>query len=517
MIAWCGARRPIRAAVATAFWLAGGSLAGLAAAADLDVRAYGIDARPRPGPVTAFQPVRSLAPIPFEFPFDWGMDPYHDQTWRFRLHTLRIVDQALAAGDFDFPRELFLDWQRWHENCWWSSRLCFERASDQSWDDMATGIRASRLSYLIRSTGWRDDRLVALAEQHAEKLQEPAFVADNHNHALFQLHGLAALCLDHELRACRDADGFLRRELDALLRGQFTAAGIHRENSPAYHFFMADQLARMAPLLEPFAPELSAVRQRIEDQKKWLVHPDQTLVQLGDSNAELHSRWRAELVAPDGDPGCRGVRSYAGAPECYLVKHFEDAGHVIVRSDWAIPVENASLLFVQGGYFNPTHRDADDLTFEWFERGRRVLSDSGKYGYTKDEWEDFFNSTRAHNTVEVDGESYPRDPSDVKAEDPYGSAVERVERTGDGVRMVLAVERGSPEFRHRREIDYRPGVELTIGDTLSSDRPRRYVQWHHLAGAFELSGVAGSFQASDGELRVDIEVTSSCGEPPPTT
>jgi hypothetical protein len=163
---------------------------GAARAASPDPSAYGIRAKPKAGPVNEFQPIKSLPPVRFELPFDWGMDPHDDQTWRVRLQSLRLVDEALAAGDFGYAGEVFHDWQRWHENCWWSSPLCFERTSDQSWHDMATGIRASRLAYLLRSTGWQDGRLVQLAEQHAEKLQVPSFVADNHNHAVFQLHGL---------------------------------------------------------------------------------------------------------------------------------------------------------------------------------------------------------------------------------------------------------------------------------------------------------------------------------------
>ena len=480
-------------------------------ATSLEPEAYGIRAGPSPGPVQEFQPIRSLPPVPFALPFDWGMDPYDDRTWRFRLHTLRtMVDKALVAGDFGYAREVFLDWQRWHENCWWSSPLCFERASDQSWDDMATGIRASRLAYLLRSTGWRDKELLDLAERHAEKLQEPGFLNTGHNHAIFQLHGLAALCRDAQLRACRGVADFISRELGALLRSQFTESGMHRENSPGYHFFAADNLARMAPLIQAFAPELDAVLARAGDAKKWLVHPDLTLVQLGDTDPVLPPRWRDGIAMPDGDPDCRGVRSYAASADCYLTKHFEDTGYVIVRSDWAIPAQDASMLFIQGGFFNPTHRDADDLSFEWFEHGRKILSDSGKYLVTDNEWRSYFDSTRAHNTVEVDGADYPhnRGPDAVL----YGSAVEHIERSGDGIRIILEVEHESLKVGHRREISYRPGQQLVVEDTMRSDAKRRYVQWHHLAREFELSGDAGHFQARDDEGAVDIGVASSCGE-----
>jgi hypothetical protein len=464
-----------------------------------NAKAYGIRGKPETGPIESFQPIKALPPIDFRLPFDWSADPYADQTWRFRLHTLRIVDPALLAGDFDYAREVFYDWQQWHENCWvW--RLCFARVTDQSWDDMATGIRASRLAYLLRSTGWNDERLIELAEQHATKLHDPDLIATN-NHALFQLHGLAALCLDRRLRACDGVDAFIDRELDDLLDDQFAESGIHRENSPGYHFFIAEALARVAPLLEEFVPDLGAVIQLAEEKKPWLVHPDKTTVLLGDSTAARRKR----LIFPSGNPLCRGKRSYREAPDCYFAEHFDDVGYVIIRSDWAIPPEDASMLFVQGGFFERTHRDADDFSFEWFEHGRKILSDSGLYALTRDEWEDYFNSTRAHNTVEVDGKDYTR-----SQELAYGNAVQSIVRSDKAVNIVMEVQHDIAW--HRRELSYSPGRQLTVADTLRSDGRHRFVQWHHFTREFDVAGEAGRFQVSDGAMSVDVAVTSSCGE-----
>jgi hypothetical protein len=199
-------------------------------------------------------------------------------------------------------------------------------------------------------------------------------------------------------------------------------------------------------------------------------------------------------VLPDGDPNCRGIRTYAESAHCYLIEHFGDAGYVIVRSDWAAPPKDASMLFIQGGFFNATHRDADDWSFEWFEHGREILSDSGKYVSIENEWRHYFDSTRAHNTVEVDGEDYSR-----REEDAYGSAVERIERTPDEVAIALQVHHADWQFGHRREIHYRPGRQLTLVDEVQSDRrgARRFVEWHHFNRAFELSGDQGRFQASE--------------------
>jgi hypothetical protein len=192
-----------------------------------------------------------------------------------------------------------------------------------------------------------------------------------------------------------------------------------------------------------------------------------------------------------------------------MLRHFHNVGYVIARSDWAILAEDASMLFAQGGFFKSAHRHADDFSFEWFEHGRKILSDSGKYAYTPKRWENYFESTRAHNTVEVDG----RNHSDLQ-QNAYGDAVRSAEMTDGGIRIVMQVFHQHPRIRarHQRQIDYRPGEELSIKDTLSSARSRVYVQWHHFAREFELSGDAGSFEIDDGEMLVGLATSTSCGD-----
>jgi hypothetical protein len=189
------------------------------------------------------------------------------------------------------------------------------------------------------------------------------------------------------------------------------------------------------------------------------------------------------------------------------LRHLRDAGYVIVRSDWAIPAKDASMLFIQGGFFNRSHRQSDDFSFEWFERGRKILSDSGKYHYNADDWRSYFTSTRAHNTIEVDGLDFPS----KNQKHAYGSGVKLARRTGKGVTIIMQVENQVLQVQHRRRIDYRPGQELSIKDTVRSDRPRVYVQWHHFASAFELSGDGGRFALDDGDILIDLEASTSCG------
>lgn len=112
-------------------------------------------------------------------------------------------------------------------------------------------------------------------------------------------------------------------------------------------------------------------------------------------------------------------------------------------------------------------------------------------------------------TVCVD---YPR--GDEGTDVPYGNAVRRVEQGDERIGIVMEIYQVALEVVHQRQFDYQPGKQLRVIDTLRSDRPgpRRFVQWHHFAREFELTGQGGRFQADHGELPVDIEVSSSCGD-----
>ncbi|WP_097651355.1 heparinase II/III family protein [Candidatus Chloroploca asiatica] len=49
----------------------------------------------------------------------------------------------------------------------------------------------------------------------------------------------------------------------------------------------------------------------------------------------------------------------------------------------------------------PAHAHADLLSYELTIDGQRIIVDSGVYEYTRGHWRDYFRSTRAHNTVEI--------------------------------------------------------------------------------------------------------------------
>ena len=106
------------------------------------------------------------------------------------LHEYRLDGDAVQLL---VPIEIALDWHRFHVE--------EGRTSAFQWYDHSTGLRASRLAFLLdlilsnqlEVSESNLARLMTLADLHAEKLRDSTFLSSD-NHGLFQLVGLDALC-----------------------------------------------------------------------------------------------------------------------------------------------------------------------------------------------------------------------------------------------------------------------------------------------------------------------------------
>jgi hypothetical protein len=92
-------------------------------------------------------------------------------------------------------------------------------------------------------------------------------------------------------------------------------------------------------------------------------------------------------------------------PSSTTHRFFPDAGYFIQRSGWSH--EDSHLVFDCGnlGAPNGAHGHADALSISFHTRGKDLLLDPGTSVYNgAPEWRNYFRSTRAHNTVVVDGQ-----------------------------------------------------------------------------------------------------------------
>ncbi|MET0304825.1 MAG: alginate lyase family protein [Solirubrobacterales bacterium] len=401
-------------------------------------------------------------------PIDWLQDPQGSRSWRYELHTLTWLKEALArhaeGGDVEMlalARDVAVDWARAH-------RQETAGQSEFAWYDMAVGLRAPYLAYVLRACLAEqilDDESAALlleaAERHGAELADGRNYAAGNNHGLFQDEGLYLLA--RLLPVLPSAAAW--REL-ALNRMRATLAetisfedGAHLEHSPAYQLAMVDLVARLAPNVGEL-PELGPLLDRMRRTAAWQTTPLGRMAQLGDTDDLPAPRWARQAA--------NGLRGINVLPE---------AGQAFVR-------EGGSYLAVAAAHHGRAHKHADDGGFVLVEDGRVVLGDAGRWGYYEDEPDRLYaRSAAAHNVLTVDEGDF-----EWRGGDPYGSGFEAAGEA-DGwyaivVRNPLLEGQGA---RHRRGLFYRPGRALVVIDQVRSEQQRAYERHFHFGPELELS------------------------------
>jgi len=467
---------------------------------DLEIKEDGGDEDDANAAAADFKPRDDRPAWKLEPPIDWAANPFKDRNWQFQLHALAMTKPLLASyaktGDSARYRQVLaftLDWWSYHTS---------KKATDFSWYDMATGLRANILAFLLdrafigkeKLSSDELNALLAMSRAHVKRLTNPKFIVLT-NHGLFQIQGLASLCrVLGEVDLCVGADAFVQEQLTKLLDAQFDQYGVHREHSPQYHRLAMAAMARFAQ------PNGTGVYKQVAERLAlahtvfpWLVFPGGRLAALGDTEGEALDE------PPPPMQKCKGVADQA----CVEVGDFSQSGYVVVRSPWAQPANDAFMLIVTGMYNRGTHKHVDDLSFELMEHGELLFEDTGKYAYLKDKMNRFVHTARAHSTVGLaDKEIFLTDTK------PYGSALQPAELDGDVHVLRGKVER-KKLFVQARRIDYAPGRYLLIDDELSSSQKRSYESYLHLARQLEAKVEQGGFVVplADGR-RMRIESVS---------
>ena len=211
-------------------------------------------------------------------------------------------------------------------------------------------------------------------------------------------------------------------------------------------------------------PGLQSLHARMTDIAGWLIEPDDRIVQFGDS-AQSHPPTQYQNAA-DNDSGLLTLK----------------------RSGIAFVKAAGSYLATMTSFWNTTHKHSDELTFDLFEDGHRIVSDTGEYHRDRGKWFDFTRSSRAHSTLTVDGESFGR-----SGKSTYGSGI-IASGSGDGWHAIqsrnpILAKRFGVE--HRRWLVYKPGVALFVVDRVRSGRPHTYERFIHLGPDLTINPQSG--------------------------
>lgn len=427
---------------------------------------------------------------------DWDTAAKENRSWRFQLNSWTFMGQVLASYDQTGDRR-YLDWASRAAVSWAAHFPAFVDDAD-AWYDMAVGLRGHRLGYLIdaqRSLAFPDPptltALLASAEEHFQAFATDSLFAAHSNHGLYFAVGQAALARRvSDLPAAAGHEEQAQQRLKVLIDKQFAADGIHREHSPAYHQMILESVNGVIEAGLVQVPEVQGRLELAAEALAWFVTPARTLVQFGDTALRsvapgAAGRWSGTAMRHVSTLG------EAGTAPTETSTAFRDGGYWIAKDKWWGSEDEAragSYLALTAAFHSRVHKHADDLSLVWWHRGQEILVDAGRFGYigrlARDDparLEGFFysaperqfvESTRAHNTVQIDDLDFPR-----RMAAPYGSGIVSAHHV-DGIHAVVAEATHFDTVIHTRVTATVPGTWLLVFDkvrTTNGDR-RRFTQ-----------------------------------------
>jgi hypothetical protein len=339
------------------------------------------------------------------------------------------------------------------------------------------------------------------------------------NHLIGDAAALVAggLFLDHRHSARWLEKGL--SHLEEQMQRQVAPDGVHAERSVAYHRFVLDQYYLTSALLSANQRSLSAATlrgmERMTDFLMDVVATDGRAPSFGDGDdargiwfradgpadfrsalalgAVLFGRGDFKMIAGGvteevlwllGTEGVERFRQLTSRLPDHTSMSYEHGGYYVMRSGWE--AADSTLAFDCGplGHGPAGHGHADALSFQLHAAGYPFLVDPGAFSYNLDyEWRDAFRSTKAHNTIVVDGmdQSVPADRMSWRT--MAGAHTHRwlstpwfdlVDGEHDGYRRL------PDPVTHRRVVAYFKPDVWVIQDHLSAKGPHDFELLMHL-------------------------------------
>jgi uncharacterized heparinase superfamily protein len=192
----------------------------------------------------------------------------------------------------------------------------------------------------------------------------------------------------------RHAGRILAREV----REQVLADGGHIERSPLYHALVLEDLLDLVNLRATYGlPGLDYLDEACSRMLAWhgaLCHPDGEIALINDAVIGVATP-SAVLAAYAGRLGL--TPQLSGSAGLTLLRA---SGFAVVKSGpWSLFADVGSV----GPAYQPGHAHAGTLTFELSMGHERVVVDTGVSTYQSGQIRTLERSTRAHNTVSLDG------------------------------------------------------------------------------------------------------------------
>ena len=337
----------------------------------------------------------------------------------------------------------------------------------------------------------------------------------------------------------KNAEQWLKRgqkEIIQQLKEQTFADGGHYERSPQYHALMLENyldiynlsISNSALFDHDF---ISQLKNFSISNLNWLndiVFPDKKIPLFNDS---------AFGIAPSLDK----LNQYANDLFDYQYQEEEKNLTIIEKHDSGLyGLRTGSDMLIMdcgdiGPSYQPGHTHCDFLSYELMLAGQRLVVDTGVFEYEPGQLRQYVRSTRAHNTVSIDGDEQSEVWGEfrvarraIKHNAQVSTVDDHIHITGAYSGFYGATIGFKPRFKHQRDINVK-FVKDTIGsidviDTLTGSGEHEAESYIHIHPDFLLdpideknikilfNGAVFAMLAINSDCQYRIEKTIYCPE-----
>jgi len=331
-----------------------------------------------------FKPREDVALLSLSTPIDWeSRAKKSDRNYRMQLQGWTMFHPLIDFFDEYNDKESIVDYffdiiEDWYGHYGEDSNSIVTSRMPESyaWYGMSVGFRGLLLAFFLNRIEYYS---IQLSSSKKELLQRVVIKHINHlkhkdifllnNHGIFQIHALMSLIQLLGVERYQKIEQYSLGQIENLITSQFDNRGVHREHSALYHSYIL-KIFKILSLVKWYQIDQSIweIIEKAKEVEQWLVYPSKHTVSIGDSSMSYQEHIdfsiktsNMEIVTED---------------KSAIYSDFNRSGYAIFRSNWKNKVENSSYLFFMGMYNSKVHKHRDCLSFEWFDRGKKIICDS---------------------------------------------------------------------------------------------------------------------------------------------
>lgn len=354
----------------------------------------------------------------------WNEDPHNYDQWPIALnrhfHWVTLGRAYAATKDEKYAREFVAQFRGWvgagpiYIGPRWIEGPYF--AKDKAPLSLDAGIRMAQtwwpaFYYFNGSLAFDVESqflMLRSFREHAIYLMDPRAYHAGNNWGAMETAGLLHLAIMlPEFKESAEWLKTARQRLIEMYKAQAYLDGAQIELTPGYHgvtlsnFLSAMEVTRRNGVSLPadFADGL----ERMFEYYMAIALPDGTSPALNDSGWGRVSSWLVkghELFPARRDFEYLATGGKRGMPPAKTSWALPYAGWYVMRTGWK---EDDRYLLLEAGPYGAAHQHEDKLSLVLHAGRKTILTEGGNYSYDTSDWRRYVLSTRAHNTVMVDG------------------------------------------------------------------------------------------------------------------